>query len=124
MEKTNQIFEEILQKIQELLSGYHCKSEINNGEQDALLYGKFSTVTDRCSIVVHVMNEHYQPVTQGAGPVIRKLETVELRMPSLDLQTQIAAKANCSQADQLQIQKNFLQEAEKIGKEFIKKLNG
>jgi hypothetical protein len=69
MEKSNQLFSELLQKIQALLEEYKCKSESRVNDQDAILYGKFSQYMEKYTIVVHVKEEQYKPVTAGARPV-------------------------------------------------------
>ncbi|MBZ5859612.1 hypothetical protein [Flavihumibacter profundi] len=123
MEKSNQLFSELLQKIQALLEEYKCKSESRVNDQDAILYGKFSQYMEKYTIVVHVKEEQYKPVTAGARPVEKAEEPSVLRwMPSLDLQVLNASKSNCSEQEQLKIKEQFMADANGIGREFLDKL--
>lgn len=124
MASSNDLFEEMLNKIQNLLDEYKCKSEIKISEKNAILYGKFSYNMDRFNIVVHVNDESFVPKTLDAGLIENKIETREnISIPSLEFKFFKAVKSNCSVSEQTAIKEKFIAEAEKIGKEYINKLN-
>lgn len=123
MEKSNQLFNELLQKIQVLLEEYKCKSETKVNEQDAILYGKFSQSMEKFTIVVHVKEEKYTPVTAFSGPVDKAEEPSVVRwMPSLDLQVHNAIKSNCNEQEQVKLKEQFMADANVIGRDFLDKL--
>lgn len=123
MEKSNQLFNELLQKIEALLAAYNCKTESRVNEQDALLYGKFSQFMEKYTVVVHLKEERYVPVTVGAGPVQKAEEPASARwMPSLENAVFHAPVGHCNEQEQLKIKEQFMEDANHIGKEFLDKL--
>jgi len=90
MENSNQLFNELFQKIQVLLEAYKCTSETKVNEQDAILYGKFSQSMEKFTIVVQVKEEKFTPVTAFSGPAHKAEEPSVVRwMPNLDLQVRM-----------------------------------
>jgi hypothetical protein len=123
MENSNQLFQELLKKIEALLNEYNCKSETRVNENDALLYGKFSQFMEKYTIVVHVKEENYKPITTFGRPVEKAEEPATMRwMPSLDQQINRAPASNCNEQEQVKIKEQFIADANKIGREYLDKL--
>jgi hypothetical protein len=124
MENSNKIFNDMLSKLQECLNEFKCKSEIRLSDQEAILYGKFAHSMERYTVVIHIKEENYIPVAIGAGKIKAKEDdTKKIIFPNLNLQFFKADKSNCSQEEQIALKNNFIENANEIGREFLRKIN-
>src|SRR5689334_17328435 len=124
MSNSNSVFSELLAKIQEVLNQFNCKSETRMSDHEALLYGKFSANMEKYTVVIHLREENYKPLTSHAGPVqISEAEHKVHFMPSLELSATKSHSANCSEAEQIRIRDQFMKDAEAIGREFMQRVN-
>jgi hypothetical protein len=121
MENSNQVFNALLDRIQEVLNQFNCKSEVKVSGQDALLYGKFTQHLEKYTVVVHVKEADYTPVTAACGKVERHESANIQVMPSLTFSQHKSLQSNCSEKEQLHLRENFLTEAAEIGKAFLRK---
>jgi len=124
MENSEKKFQAILHKLQECLNEFKCKSEIKISEKEAILYGKFSVDSrEKHTIVIHVKEEGYVPLTDRARKVETKFDGVKKSiMPSLEFQSHKSPNSNCNQDEQITLKKAFIADADEIGKEYLKKL--
>lgn len=124
MENSNNIFNDILNRLQESLKEFNCKSEIKVSDKEALLYGKFKQYMEKYTIVIHIKEEDYTPVTAGSGKIkAREEETRKLAIPNLNSQVFTSQRSNCSQEEQMALKNKFIEEANEIGREFLRKMN-
>ncbi|MBF9254996.1 hypothetical protein I2I11_16955 [Pontibacter sp. 172403-2] len=123
MENSSHFFKDLLNNLQGCLKEFNCASDIKISEQDAILYGKISHDGERYTIVVHLKEENYIPRTSGVGKSIMPEDTAQkIRMPNLDVQTSQAGKSHCSEDEQVEIKNKFIEDANDIGREFLKKM--
>ena len=75
-------------------------------------------------VTIYLFGNSFVPKTVDAGLIENKIETKEnISIPSLEFKFFKAVKSNCSVSEQTAIKEKFIAEAEKIGKEYINKLN-
>lgn len=121
MENSEKKIQDLLHKFQEDLNGLNCKSEIRFSDKEAILYGKFSLDREKHTIVVHIKEEGYVPLTSGAKKIETKFDEVKKSiMPSLEFQYHKSPIANCNQDEQITLKNTFIDDANKIGKEYLK----
>lgn len=124
MENSNNIFNDLLNRLQESLREFNCKSETKISDKEALLYGKFKQYMEKYTIVIHIKEEGYTPVTVGSGRIkTREEEHQRITMPNLNTQFFTSQRSNCSQEQQLELRNKFMEEANEIGREFLRKIN-
>lgn len=123
MENSNSLLSDILKKLQEALDEYNCKSETHVTDKEALLSGKFSYYKDRYTIMIHIKDQAYNPLPDGAGKHLKEDAEILKFIPSLEHQFQNAQKSNCSQEEQTALRTKFMTLAEEAGREFLAKMN-
>jgi hypothetical protein len=123
MENSKRNYQDILQKLQESLNEFKCKSEIKISDKEAILYGKFSLESEKHTIVIHLKEEGYVPLTGSAKKVETKFESVKKSvMPSLEYQYNKSPISYSNQDEQIVIKNTFIDDANEIGREYLKKM--